>query len=102
MRQVTPTKAAFRLREAEHGRLFAGVNTRNLRTLHVDPQRLEALSSMLPRQMVCVAESGLHDAADVVKAASLGYRMALVGTALMRSDDSQQLLTDMLKAGREV
>ena len=87
-------------REAEQGRLLAGVNTRNLRTLQVDPQRLETLSSMLPSQMICVAESGLHDAADAAKAASMGYRMALIGTALMRSDNPTQLLADIRTAGR--
>ncbi len=88
------------LRQAERAKFFAGVNTRNLRTLQVDSKRLANLSSRLPPQTVCVAESGLHDVADVTAAAALGYRMALVGTALMRSDDPQQLLSDMLVAGR--
>ena len=88
------------LRQAEQGRFFAGVNTRNLRTLEVDPDRLNNLSSMLPAQIVCVAESGLHNAADAANAAAMGYRVALVGTALMRSEQPQQLLNDMLVAGR--
>jgi len=88
------------LRQAEQGKFFAGVNTRNLRTLEVDPDRLNNLSSMLPAQVVCVAESGLHNAADAANAAAMGYRMALVGTAFMRSEQPQQLLNDMLVAGR--
>lgn len=88
------------LRQAEHAKLFAGVNTRNLRTLQVDSRRLASLASNLPPQMVCVAESGLHDVADVLAAATLGYKMALVGTALMRSDKPQKLLSEMLAAGR--
>jgi indole-3-glycerol phosphate synthase len=55
---------------------------------------------MLPADVVCVAESGLHESADVEKAASLGYRMALVGSALMQSADPGRLLADMLAAGR--
>lgn len=88
------------LRQAEQAKFFAGVNMRNLRTLQVDSKRLADLASNLPPQMVCVAESGLHDVADVVAAARQGYKMALVGTALMQSNDPQQLLSDLLVAGR--
>lgn len=88
------------LRQAEQGKLFVGINTRNLRTLAVDPARLEELAAMLPAQAVGVAESGLHTAADAEHAAELGYGMALVGSALMRSAQPQQLLGDMLVAGR--
>ena len=50
---------------AAAGQLLFGVNTRNLRTLHVDPQRLAKLAPALPAAR-CVAESGLHEAADAV------------------------------------
>jgi indole-3-glycerol phosphate synthase len=89
------------LRQAEQGKFFAGVNTRNLRTLQVDPERLRELAAMLPRQMASVAESGLKNAADAASAAAMGYRMALVGTAYMQSEQPQQLLADMLAAGRD-
>ncbi len=88
-----------RQQAAQH-KLLIGVNTRNLRTLQVDAGRLASLSSMLPADAVCVAESGLHGSADVERAASLGYRMALVGSALMQSADPSRLLADMLAAGR--
>jgi indole-3-glycerol phosphate synthase len=88
------------LQQAEQARFFAGVNTRNLRTLQVDPDRLKNLASALPDNVVCVAESGLHDAAHAKSAAAMGYRMALVGTAFMRSGQPQSLLADMLAAGR--
>ena len=83
---------------AEAGQLLAGVNTRNLRTLEVDASRLEQLAPLLPSAR-CVAESGLHTADDVAVAATLGYRLALVGSALMRSDDPTSLITDMCTAG---
>ena len=79
--------------------LLIGVNTRNLRTLHIDPDRLEALAPDLPAGC-CVAESGLHTAEDAATAAGLGYRLALVGTALMRSDDPTALVAAMRDAGR--
>ena len=80
------------------GQLLFGVNTRNLRTLDVDPARLEKLASKLP-QGRSVAESGLHSAADAARVAGYGYSMALVGTALMRSADPASLIDEMKKAG---
>ncbi len=88
-------------RDAAHaGKLLFGVNARNLRTLAVDGKRLGRLSALLPPEVACVAESGLETADDAAHAAGLGYRLALVGTALMRHDDPQALLRDMLHAGR--
>ena len=83
---------------AAAGQLLVGVNTRNLRTLEVDNERLENLAPLLP-QARCVAESGLHTEADAARAAVLGYRVALVGTALMKSDDPAGLVTAMREAG---
>ncbi len=84
---------------AAAGRLLVGVNTRNLRTLHVDPDRLARLAPKLPAAR-CVAESGLHTADDATEVAGLGYRLALVGTALMRSPDPAALVAGMREAGR--
>lgn len=84
--------------KAESGQLLIGVNTRNLRTLEVDAGRLEHLAPFLPPAK-CVAESGLLLAEDAARVASWGYEMALVGTALMRSDDPAVLLESMRNAG---
>lgn len=83
---------------AKSGQLLIGVNTRNLRTLEVDAERLRKLAPRLPDAR-CVAESGLRVADDAAKVAGYGYRMALVGTALMRSDDPAALVAAMRKAG---
>ncbi|MDJ0906444.1 MAG: indole-3-glycerol-phosphate synthase [Woeseiaceae bacterium] len=83
---------------ADAGQLLFGVNTRNLRTLHVDPDRLASLAPALPAGR-CVAESGLHSETDAADVAGLGYRLALVGTALMRSDDPAGLVAAMRDAG---
>ena len=85
---------------AMDGRLLVGVNTRNLRTLEVDNERLADLAPSLPA-VRCVAESGLVTADDAGRVAALGYRLALVGTALMRSADPAQLVADMRAAGSE-
>jgi indole-3-glycerol phosphate synthase len=47
-----------------------------------------------------VAESGITCAADASRVRSAGYDMALVGSALMRSSDPEELLRQMLRAGR--
>ena len=83
---------------AASGQLLFGINSRDLRTLHVDPERLAKLAPVLPAGY-CVAESGLHDADDAAAVAELGYRLALVGTALMRSDDPAALISAMCVAG---
>lgn len=80
------------------GTLLFGVNTRNLRTLEVDPKRLRRLVDQLP-EAVRVAESGLHTADDAARVAGYGYSMALVGTALMRAEDPAGLIADMKRAG---
>lgn len=84
---------------ANDDQLLIGVNTRNLRTLKVDADRLRRLAPQLPGNARCVAESGLHGADDAAIAAGLGYRMALVGTALMRSDNPAALVSAMRAAG---
>jgi indole-3-glycerol phosphate synthase len=81
--------------------VLVGVNTRDLRTLAVDPARLARLAPHLPPGVPAVAESGLHDAADAAAAAALGYRVALVGTALMRAPNPGEKVAEMLAAGRK-
>ena len=88
------------LDQAEQGQLLFGVNTRNLRTLQVDPDRLRNLAPSLPPGQ-CVAESGLYTAADAARVAALGYSLALVGSALMRSDDPGALVASMRTDGAE-
>ena len=84
--------------KADTGQLLVGVNTRNLRTLEVDSERLRNLVPLLPAAR-CVAESGLLVPADAARVAGWGYALALVGTALMRSDDPAALITAMRAAG---
>ncbi len=86
---------------AAAGQLLIGINTRNLRTLRVDPARLQQLSNELPAGVIAVAESGQTSPDDVARVAGWGYSMALVGTALMRSENPRELLAEMRAAGQE-
>jgi len=82
--------------------LLAGVNCRDLGTLEVMPRRLLELSPLLPPGTPCVAESGVTSPADVREIAAAGYRLALIGSALMRGGDPGTLARTLLAAGRAV
>lgn len=82
------------------GRLLVGLNCRDLRTLTVDPSRFFSLSGRFPAGIPRVAESGIESPEDAAQAATWGYSLALVGTALMKSDDPARLISRMLEAGR--
>lgn len=99
--------AARELLAARCGRLSArrdnilvGVNSRDLQTLEVVPERFELLAQELPRDRPAVAESGVACAADAQRMMRLGFRLALIGTALMSRDDPAQLLREILATTR--
>ena len=100
-RSVKLLKNEQHLERAANRRLLFGVNTRNLRNLEVDQARLARWSRQLPDEVVCVAESGLQNRSDAENVADWGYRAALVGSALMKSEKPAELLSSMISAGRE-
>lgn len=81
--------------------VLAGLNCRDLRTLEVDFGRFAALAAHLPAQMAAVAESGIDDEDDIKAVARLGFRLALVGSALMRADDPGAAVARFVAAGRQ-
>ena len=80
--------------------ILVGVNCRDLQTLQVVPTRFGALAPHLPHGWPAVAESGVATAADARAMQDLGYRLALIGTALMAESDPGALLHDILGATR--
>ena len=80
--------------------LLIGINSRDLQTLAVVPQRLTELVTMLPQSHPRVAESGLASGADAQRLSAAGYSAALVGTALMSAADPVALGREMIAAGR--
>lgn len=79
---------------------YPGVNCRDLSTLEVNPQQHADLLRMMPGGVPVVAESGVASAVDVVRLAELGYRAALIGTALMQAREPDETLRSFLSAGR--
>jgi indole-3-glycerol phosphate synthase len=73
-----------------------GVNTRDLRTFHVDPERALALAEKIPANAVRVAESGIHSAEDIARLRAVGYDAFLVGESLMRAERPGDALRELL------
>jgi indole-3-glycerol phosphate synthase len=80
--------------------VLVGVNSRDLQTLAVVPERLEQLAPLLPQAWPRVAESGLATPEDAARMARAGYDVALVGGALMSAPDPGELVRAMLASGR--
>jgi indole-3-glycerol phosphate synthase len=80
--------------------ILVGINSRDLQTLKVVQQRFADLAPELPGDWSCVAESGVATPADAQAMRGLGYRLALIGTALMSCDDPAELLADILTSAR--
>jgi indole-3-glycerol phosphate synthase len=85
------------------GAYMIGVNSRNLKTLEVDPANHQRLATLLPPHVLRVAESGIRSGADVRRLQALGYQAFLIGETLMREEDPgmalQALISEMQHAG---
>ena len=75
-----------------------GVNSRDLKTMEVDTQRLFDMVSALPEKVLRVAESGIRNLEDIEKLMRAGYDAFLVGEALMRQPEPAAQLAIMLDA----
>lgn len=81
------------------GARIVGVNQRNLQTFEVDRDLAARARDLLPHGVLTVAESGIRDAADVSRLASLGYDAVLIGTSLVRAQNRTELLRAMISSG---
>ena len=81
---------------ANAGATLIGVNTRDLATLEVDPDRFAVVRRALPAGAVLVAESGIRDHADVRAAAGAGAHAVLVGETLVRAADPAAAVRGLL------
>ncbi|MDG1462812.1 MAG: indole-3-glycerol phosphate synthase TrpC [Gammaproteobacteria bacterium] len=79
-----------------------GVNCRDLRSLQVSPDRFATILPAMPAGFPWVAESGVRDVSQAAAVAALGYRMSLVGTALMKSGNPSDTASEFIEAGRGV
>ena len=70
------------------GARIVGINNRDLRSLAVDTGHAERLRGLVPDDRLVVAESGVREPSVLAAWRALGFDAALVGEALMRSDEA--------------
>lgn len=78
-----------------------GVNSRDLRTLKVAPERdADVIAAAKRAGVVVVAESGVRGREDVVRASGYGADAVLVGEVLMREAYPEDLLEELTGVAR--
>jgi len=73
-----------------------GVNSRNLKTLEVDPEIFVSLLPKIPSEKVKVAESGIANRSQVMAAQAAGANVILVGEALVKAGDPISSMASLL------
>ena len=80
---------------------IVGVNHRNLRTFSVDTTLAERFRTLVPSDVLYVAESGVTSVEDAVHQYQSGADAVLIGEALMRTKDKVGFLREIAKKTRE-
>ena len=76
--------------------MMLGINNRNLKTLKVDIATSFELSMNIPSTTYKISESGIGSNDTIGKLQSVGYKGFLVGESLMRQDDIQAAVHELL------
>jgi indole-3-glycerol phosphate synthase len=83
-------------RAVDAGCDLIGVNSRDLRTFAVDLETAFRLAPSIPKNVVRVAESGIHSGADIARLRSAGYQAFLIGESLMKADSPGDALRALI------
>jgi len=78
------------------GARLVGVNNRDLRTFRVDLDTTADLIDSVPDGVLLVSESGISTRDDIRRLAGIGVDAFLIGEALMRDDDPEAKLGELL------
>ena len=73
-----------------------GVNNRDLRTFTVDLETAIRLSELIPKDVLCVAESGINTATDIARLRAVGFQAFLIGESLMKAESPGEALRGLL------
>jgi indole-3-glycerol phosphate synthase len=77
-----------------------GVNSRDLRSFTVDLDTAFRLASLVPKNVLSVAESGIQNGTDIARLRAAGYRAFLIGESLMKvASPGKALCTLLAQAG---
>jgi indole-3-glycerol phosphate synthase len=79
------------------GAEIIGVNNRNLHTFEVSLATAVRLAGRIPADVIRVAESGIHSAADIAQLEAAGFHAFLVGEHLMRAGQPGSALRELLQ-----
>jgi indole-3-glycerol phosphate synthase len=82
-------------RAVDAGARIIGVNSRNLRTLSVEPAVLDRVAAELPPGATAVAESGIRTREDIARLSRAGYHAFLVGERLIAQPDPGAALREL-------
>ncbi len=86
----------------DSGANVIGINTRNLRTLEMAPNRIQDLGSQVPKDRILVAESGIRTADDVKRLRAMGFVSAvLVGESLLKQENLEKAVRLLSAAGEK-
>jgi indole-3-glycerol phosphate synthase len=75
---------------------IVGINSRNLKTLDVDPSAFHQLIPLIPDGVIKVAESGISERSEVALVEELGAHAILVGETLVRAGDPESAISRLL------
>jgi indole-3-glycerol phosphate synthase len=73
-----------------------GVNSRNLHTFNVDLSTAFELAERMPKNVISVAESGIHSGAEIAKLHSAGFQAFLIGESLMKAESPGNALRTLI------
>lgn len=77
------------------GAKVIGVNNRNLETFEVDLGTTRSLRSMVPKETIICALSGINSNQDVQDCKSDGVNAVLVGESIMRAPDAAEFIREL-------
>lgn len=77
------------------GSKVIGVNNRNLETFEVDLGTTRSLRSMVPKDTIICALSGINSHKDVQDSRNDGVNAVLVGEAIMRAPDASKFIREL-------
>jgi indole-3-glycerol phosphate synthase len=82
-------------RSLDLGVEMIGVNQRDLVTFEVDHERALRMVSVIPNNVLRIAESGVRNANDARDLRHAGFDAVLVGESLLVSEDPQRAVAEL-------